>query len=160
MYQEGTATGKFPAVITATVPTGLRNVNSCLSGISLGTVWPYSRRPSPRKKSQVSMISWTSPSASGYGFPISRVTRAARACLLSSTSRPMCAIARPRTGAGTSAHACCASRAARAAVTSSAASPSATSATTSSSRAGLVDRIRPPGASATGRPAITEKTVR
>ena len=75
MYQEGTATGKFPAVITATAPTGLRNVNSCLSGISLGTVWPYSRRPSPRKKSQVSMISWTSPSASGYGFPISRVTR-------------------------------------------------------------------------------------
>ena len=40
MYQDGTATGKFPAVITVTTPTGLRNVNSCLSGISLGTVWP------------------------------------------------------------------------------------------------------------------------
>ena len=105
MYQDGTATGKFPAVITATTPTGLRNVNSCLSGISLGTVWPYSRRPSPRKKSQVSMISCTSPSASGYGLPISRVTRRASASLLASTSRPMCAIARPRTGAGTSAHA-------------------------------------------------------
>jgi hypothetical protein len=38
MYHEGTATGKLPAVITATVPTGFRNVNSCLSGISLGTV--------------------------------------------------------------------------------------------------------------------------
>ena len=65
MYHEGTATGKVPAVITAPAPTGLRNGNSCLSGISLGTVWPYSRLPSPRKKSQVSMISWTSPSASG-----------------------------------------------------------------------------------------------
>ena len=39
-YQDGTATGKFPAVSTATAPTGTRNVNSCLSGISLGTVWP------------------------------------------------------------------------------------------------------------------------
>ena len=39
-YQDGTATGKFPAVTIATTPTGTRNVNSCLSGISLGTVWP------------------------------------------------------------------------------------------------------------------------
>ena len=40
MYQEGTATGKFPAVTIAAAPTGLRNVKSCLSGISDGTVWP------------------------------------------------------------------------------------------------------------------------
>ncbi len=40
MYQDGTATGKFPAVMTATTPTGSRNVNSCLSGISDGTVCP------------------------------------------------------------------------------------------------------------------------
>ena len=65
MYHEGTATGKFPAVMIAATPTGLRKVKSCLSGISLGTVWPYSRRPSPTKKSQVSMISCTSPSDSG-----------------------------------------------------------------------------------------------
>ncbi len=39
-YQDGTATGKLPAVITAATPTGWRKVNSCLSGISLGTVWP------------------------------------------------------------------------------------------------------------------------
>ncbi len=39
-YHDGTATGKLPAVMTLTTPTGLRNVNSCLSGISLGTVWP------------------------------------------------------------------------------------------------------------------------
>ena len=65
MYQEGTATGKFPAVMMAATPTGLRKVKSCLSGISLGTVMPYRRRPSDRKKSQVSTISCTSPSDSG-----------------------------------------------------------------------------------------------
>ncbi len=40
MYQEGTATGKLPAVMIAATPTGLRKVKSCLSGISLGTVMP------------------------------------------------------------------------------------------------------------------------
>ena len=64
-YQAGTATGKLPAVTIAATPTGTRNVNSCLSGISDGTVWPYRRRPSPTKKSHVSTISWTSPSDSG-----------------------------------------------------------------------------------------------
>ena len=63
-YQDGTAIGKLPAVITAMVPTGSRKVNSCLSGISLGTVCPYSRRPSEAKNTQVSMTSCTSPSAS------------------------------------------------------------------------------------------------
>ncbi len=63
-YQDGTATGKLPAVMIAATPTGTRKVKSCLSGISLGTVWPYRRRPSPRKKSQVSTISCTSPSDS------------------------------------------------------------------------------------------------
>jgi hypothetical protein len=162
MYQDGTATGKFPAVITVTTPTGLRKVNSCLSGISLGTVCPYRRRPSPRKKSQVSMISWTSPRASAKGLPISRVTRRASAFLLSSMRRPMCAIARPRTGAGTSAHARCACRASLAAATTSAGSPSATSATTSSRRAGFTERSHSPGASpaactgGTGLPPTTE----
>ena len=64
-YHEGTATGKFPAVMIAATPTGVRNVKSCLSGISLGTVIPYRRRPSDRKKSQVSTTSCTSPSDSG-----------------------------------------------------------------------------------------------
>ena len=84
----------------AATPTGTRKVKSCLSGISDGTVCPYRRRPSPRKKSQVSTISWTSPSASGYGLPISWVTSRASASLLASTSRPTLAITRPRAGAG------------------------------------------------------------
>src|SRR5437763_723803 len=141
-YQEGTATGKLPAVTTATTPTGLRKVNSCLSGISLGTVSPYSRRPSPRKKSHVSMISRTSPSASAYGLPTSAVTSRARASAFASTIRPAWPIARPRTGAGTSAQPGCAARAFRQAVTKAVASPSSTSATTSFRRAGFVDWYR------------------
>ena len=39
-YHDGTATGKLPAVMIAATPTGTRKVNSCLSGISLGTVCP------------------------------------------------------------------------------------------------------------------------
>ena len=39
-YQDGTATGKLPAVTIAATPTGTRNVKSCLSSISLGTVCP------------------------------------------------------------------------------------------------------------------------
>src|SRR3954452_12448609 len=159
-YQDGTATGKLPAVMMAATPTGLRKVNSCLSDISEGTVWPYSRRPSPTKKLQVSMISCTSPSDSAYGLPISRVTRRESASLFSSTSRPICWIARPRTGGGTSAHAACASRAARQAATKVEASPRSASATTSEVSAGLVELSRPPGASVSGRPETMEATVR
>ena len=39
-YQDGTATGKLPAVMIAATPTGTRKVKSCLSGISDGTVCP------------------------------------------------------------------------------------------------------------------------
>ena len=38
MYQDGTAVGKFPAVITNTLPTGILKVNRFLFCISLGTV--------------------------------------------------------------------------------------------------------------------------
>src|SRR5690349_9309948 len=72
----------------------------------------------------------------------------------------MCAIARPRTGAGTSAQADCACRAACAAATNVAASPSETSATISLVRAGLVDLIRTPVAPSTGVPAMIEVTLR
>src|SRR6202008_2781013 len=55
-YQDDTATGKLPAVMIAATPTGMRNVKSCLSGISEGTVWPYTRRPPPTKEWQASSI--------------------------------------------------------------------------------------------------------
>src|SRR5690348_5329034 len=159
-YQDGTATGKLPAVTIAATPTGLRKVKSCLSDISDGTVCPYSRRPSDTKKLQVSMISCTSPSDSAYGLPISRVTRRESASLLSSTRRPICWIALPRTGGGTSAQAAWASRAARQAATKVDASPRSASATTSEVSAGLVELSRPPGASVSVRPETMEATVR
>ena len=72
MYQDGTATGKLPAVITATVPTGLRNVNSCLSGISLRH--GLAVQPPALAEEEVAGVDdlRTSPSASAYGLPISR----------------------------------------------------------------------------------------
>ena len=99
---------EVPAVMIAATPMGTRNVNSCLSGISDGTVIPYSRRPSLAKNVQVSMTSCTSPSDSAYGLPISRVISRASASLFDSTRRPICCTARPRTGAGTAAHVGCA----------------------------------------------------
>ncbi len=39
-YHDGTATGKLPAVTTATTPTGFRKVKADLSGISEGMVCP------------------------------------------------------------------------------------------------------------------------
>src|SRR5215208_6167337 len=159
-YHDGTATGKLPAVTIAATPTGTRNVKSCLFGISDGTVCPYSRRPSTRKKSQVSMISCTSPSASGYGLPISRVTSRASASLLASNSRPTSAITRPRAGAGTAAQSRCAARAARQASSKPWASVRSTSATTSDRLAGLVDSRRPPGASVRAAPSMIDAAVR
>jgi hypothetical protein len=143
----------------AATPTGMRKVNSCLSGISDGTVWPYRRRPSPMKKSQVSMISCTSPSDSAYGLPTSRVTSRASGFLLASKMRPTWAMTRPRAGAGTLAHSRCASRAARAASTKVWASPSSTSATASPVRDGLVEVSRPPGESVRGSPPTIEAIV-
>src|SRR5215471_9222575 len=159
-YQEGTPTGKFPSVTTGAIPTGTRKVNSCLSGISLGTVWPYSRRPSPRKKSQVSMISWTSPSASGYGLPSSRVTRRASASLLASTIRPIAATVRPRTGAGMSAHSGCACFAAAQAAAKMPASARVTLATTSVSREGLDESATHSADPGAGRPLMVETMLR
>src|SRR4051794_7506766 len=74
--------------------------------------------------------------------------------------RPIFFMTCDRTGAGTSAHPRCASRAARHASTNVFASPKSTSATVSEVRAGLVEVIRPPGASSGELPPIREATVR
>ena len=158
-YQAGTATGKLPAVMIAATPTGIRNVKSCLFGISDGTVCPYSRRPSPRKKSHVSTISWTSPSASGYGLPISRVTSRGERLLVgldqpadlrdhaaaggSGHRRPLL-LRRPRGPRGVDE---------RRRVAES------TSATTSEVLAGLVEVSVPPGASERASPPMMEATL-
>src|SRR5829696_3831777 len=84
----------------------------------------------------------------------------ASASMLSSTSRPICWIARPRTGAGTFAHSRWASRAAAQASRNVCASPRRASATTSSRWAGFVEATMPPGESFSSRPAMIEAMMR
>ena len=70
--------------------------------------------------------------------------------------RPIAPAARPRTGAGTSAHDGWARLAAAHAAAKVAASASATSATTSASRDGFGELTMPAGAPSAGRPPMTE----
>ena len=46
-FQAGMAIGKFQGVMIPATPIGRRMAIANLSGISDGTVWPNSRRPSP-----------------------------------------------------------------------------------------------------------------
>jgi hypothetical protein len=78
-------------------------------------------------------------------LPISSVTSRARASVLASTSRPIDAITRPRTGAGTRAQSRCAADAVRHAPAKVAASASCTVATVSAGRDGLIDAYGVPG---------------
>ena len=73
--------------------------------------------------------------------------------------RPMAPAARPRTGAGTSAHDGWARFAAAHAAAKVAASARATSATTSASRDGFGELTVPAGAPAAGSPPMTETRV-
>ena len=110
----------------------------------------------------MSTISWTSPSDSAYGLPISRVT-SARERLLVVLDEPADLLDRAAADRRRAprAHARCAARAARQASTNVAASPRRTSATTSSVFAGLRRGQRSrPGASVTACPLTIEATVR
>ena len=108
----------------------------------------------------VSTTSWTSPRDSRIGLPISRVISCESASKFSSTSRPSCWIARPRTGAGTLAHAGWAAFARRHASRKVAASASFASTTVSSRWAGFAIVTVPLGAPSTGLPSRREVTAR
>ena len=58
-------------------------------------------RDSPTAKSAMSIISWTSPSASARVFPTSRLTTSARSRLCHRSTVPICRTMSPRFGAGT-----------------------------------------------------------
>ena len=66
---------------------------------------PYSWRERPTAKSQMSIISWTSPRPSCAIFPTSSVTSAPRASFSRRSSSPSSRTSSPRRGAGTSRHA-------------------------------------------------------
>ena len=73
IFHDGTAIGKFQAVIIPHTPIGWRSDIANLSRSSDGTVWPYMRRPSPAINCAMSTASCTSPRVSSRIFPISRV---------------------------------------------------------------------------------------
>ena len=71
LFQAHTATGKLNAEITPTTPRGCHVSMSRWPGRSDGIVRPSSWRDRPTAKSQMSIISWTSPSASERILPTS-----------------------------------------------------------------------------------------
>ena len=100
-FQDHTAAGKLNAEITPTTPSGCHVSMSRCPGRSEGMVRPSSWRDRPTAKSQMSIISWTSPRASERILPTSTVMRSARSALCSVRSSPRRLINPPRTGAGT-----------------------------------------------------------
>lgn len=104
LFHAHTAAGKLKAEITPTTPTGCQVSIIRWPGRSEAIVRPYSWRDRPTAKSQMSIISWTSPSPSDRSFPASSVTRRPRASLCRRSSTPSRRTSSPRTGAGTPRH--------------------------------------------------------
>ena len=121
IFQDGTAIGKFQAVIMPQTPIGWRSDIANLSRSSDGTVWPYMRRPSPAINCAMSTASCTSPRVSSRIFPISRVIVCASASLRSDNIWAALYKISARFGAGTRRQCGKASRAAATARSTSAA---------------------------------------
>ena len=105
VFQDQTAAGKLKALMTPTTPSGCQVSISRCPGRSDGIVRPYSCRERPTAKSQMSIISWTSPRASEVILPTSRLISVARSSLCSASSSPSRLTRAPRAGAGTFRHA-------------------------------------------------------
>ena len=103
-FHDHTATGKLNAVMTAHGPIGCHVSISRWPGRSLAIVRPCSWRDSPTAKSQMSIISWTSPRPSERILPASIDTSAPRSSLCSRSSSPRRRTRLPRTGAGVVRH--------------------------------------------------------
>src|SRR5574340_214919 len=101
-FQAQTATGKLNAVTTPTTPSGCHCSIIRCPGRSLAIVSPCSWRDRPTAKSQMSIISWTSPSPSLSILPTSSVTSAASAGLCARSSSANRRTSSPRRGAGMS----------------------------------------------------------
>ena len=104
IFHDGIAIGKFQGVMTEQTPIGWRTDIANLSRSSEGTVWPYSRRPSPAMKYVMSIASWTSPRVSSSTLPISRVMSRANCSLRSAMICAARSRISARRGAGTWRH--------------------------------------------------------
>jgi hypothetical protein len=100
-FHAHTATGKLNAVITAVIPAGCQVSIIRWPGRSDAIVSPCNCRDRPTAKSQMSIISCTSPIASAGIFPASSVTSVARSSFAARSSSPRRRTSSPRRGAGT-----------------------------------------------------------
>lgn len=100
-FQAHTATGKLNAVMIATGPSGCQVSLMRWPGRSLAMVRPCNWRERPTAKSQISIISCTSPSPSDNGLPQSSVTSRPSSVLRARNASPKRRTSSPRRGAGT-----------------------------------------------------------
>ena len=100
-FQLHTATGKLKAEIIPTIPMGCHCSYMRCCGRSECMVNPYSCLDKPTAKSQMSIISCTSPKPSCKLFPISYDTRVPRSSLLARRASPSWRTISPLFGAGT-----------------------------------------------------------
>ena len=122
-FHDHTATGKLNAVMTAHGPIGCHVSMSRWPGRSLAMVRPCSWRDRPTAKSQMSIISWTSPRPSERILPASIDTSSPSSALCSRSSSPSRRTRFPRTGAGVTRHSANAATDRSTAASTSAASP-------------------------------------
>ena len=101
-FQDQTATGKLKAEMIAHGPSGCQVSVMRWPGRSEAMARPYNCRERPTAKSQMSIISCTSPKPSETILPTSSVTSAPRASFEARSSSPSRRTSSPRRGAGTS----------------------------------------------------------
>ncbi len=101
VFHDHTATGKLKALITPTTPSGCHCSIIRWPGRSEAIVRPNSCRDRPTARSQMSIISWTSPRPSERILPASMDTSAPRSALCSRSRLPSSRTSWPRTGPGT-----------------------------------------------------------
>ena len=104
VFQDHTATGKLKAEMTPMTPSGCHVSRMWWPGRSDAIVKPYSWRETPTAKSQISIISCTSPRPSCLIFPASNDTSMPKSSLCSRSTSPSRRINSPRLGAGTTRH--------------------------------------------------------
>ncbi len=101
VFHDHTATGKLNALITPTTPSGCQVSRMWWPGRSDAMVRPYNWRERPTAKSQISIISWTSPRPSWVILPASQDTSSPSSALCRRNSSPNSRTSSPRRGAGT-----------------------------------------------------------
>ena len=99
-FQDQTATGKLKAEMIAHGPSGCQVSVMRWPGRSEAMARPYNWRDRPTAKSQMSIISCTSPRPSETILPTSSVTSAPKASFAARNSSPSRRTSSPRRGAG------------------------------------------------------------